>query len=81
MLNFVGFPDCSGCGHDAVDCEIRGFLMSTMLNMENEDSDDEEDEDYVPGAEEDVDEEFAEEDLSDDPDKEGLKKPGRSSNY
>ncbi len=32
-------------------------------------SDDEEDEDYIPGIEDDVEEEYAEEDLSDDPDK------------
>ncbi len=41
-----------------------------------DDDDDEEDEDYVPGVEEDVDEEFAEEDLSDDPDKASKSRPG-----
>ncbi len=42
-----------------------------------DDDDDEEDEDYVPEGEEDVDEEYAEEELSDDPDNPGTSKSGK----
>ena len=48
--------------------------MST--NLGDDDDDEEEDEDYVPEAEDDVEEEFAEEDLSDDPDNPGHGKTG-----
>jgi hypothetical protein len=41
-----------------------------------DDDDDEEDEDYVPEGEEDVEEEYEEDKLSDDPDNPGTTKPG-----
>ena len=50
--------------------------MQNPNNQGDDDDDDEEDEDYVPAEEEEVDEEFAEEDLSDDPDKEGVSQSG-----
>ncbi len=43
--------------------------MSNLVSCAFEDSEDEEDEDYVPGVEDEIDEEYAEEELSDDPDK------------